>query len=96
MIFESPVRFSYLESYLYLNLEENFFTIFQLVTREACIKDMVSALNGNEDHAHKFIRIAERLAWVRCFFTDNKNVYSNSMLKFIMMKVKSILEALNT
>lgn len=27
-IFENPVRFSYLESYLYLNLEENLFTLY--------------------------------------------------------------------
>jgi len=33
-IFQDPVRFSYLESYLYLNLEENFFTLYELTTRD--------------------------------------------------------------
>ena len=31
--FENPVRFSYIESYLYLNLEENLFTLHQLVKK---------------------------------------------------------------
>lgn len=30
--FNDPVRFSYIESYLYLNLEENLFTLYQLAT----------------------------------------------------------------
>jgi hypothetical protein len=31
---------------------------------------------------------------MKIFFTENKNVYSNSMLKFIIMKIKGILEQL--
>lgn len=96
MTFESPVRFSYLESYLYLNLEENFFTIFHLITREACVRDLLIALNSKDnekgyENAYNFIRICERLAWVRTFFTENKNVYSTSMIKYIIMKLRSIL-----
>ena len=30
--FENPIRFTYLESYLYLNLEENLFTLYMLAT----------------------------------------------------------------
>ena len=33
-IFENPVRFSYIESYVYLNLEENLFTLYELTTRD--------------------------------------------------------------
>jgi len=33
-VFENPVRFTYLESYLYLNLEENLFTMYELTTRK--------------------------------------------------------------
>jgi hypothetical protein len=32
---------------------------------------------------------------MKIFFTDNKNVYSNSMLKFIIMKIRAILELLD-
>ena len=81
---------------MYLNLEENFFSIFQLVTREACIKDMLSSFNSADPRdAHNFMKIAERLVWIRLFFTENKNVYSNSMLKFIISKIKDILNLIN-
>lgn len=43
--------------------------MFQIVTRDACTADMLNALNGNEANAHNFIKIAERLAWIRIFFT---------------------------
>jgi hypothetical protein len=48
-MFENPVRFSYMESYVYLNLEENFFTIFQFITREACIADALVAFMTASD-----------------------------------------------
>lgn len=31
-MFKDPIRFSYLESYIYLNLEENLFTLYMLAT----------------------------------------------------------------
>jgi len=42
-------------------------------------------------HALNFIKISERIGWLRSFFTSNKNIYSNSMTKFILMKIKEIL-----
>jgi hypothetical protein len=56
---------------------------------------MLLAMNGNEANAYNFIRISERLAWIRIYFTENKNVYSNSMLKFIMMKNRIVMEQLD-
>lgn len=58
---------------------------------------MVKYLN-NFGHSHSdlqssynWFKIFERLAWLQHYFTLNKNVYSNSMIKFILSKVKPML-----
>ncbi len=66
MRFEYPVRFSYLESYLYLNLEENLFTLYELTTRSKIESEMKKFLHslpgeGRKDEQYEgpfnFIRI---------------------------------------
>ena len=44
---------------------------------------------------HGFIRIAERVAWLRNYFTANKNVTTTAMLKFLMSRFHDLLEILN-
>jgi hypothetical protein len=61
--FENPVRFSYLESYLYLNLEENLFTLYTLTTSQKIEAEMKNILHpieqGPDAHVgpYNFIRI---------------------------------------
>ena len=97
--FRNPVRFSYLESYHYLLVEETIFAIFNLATREAVVEQIVQYLNEfaltDLQSSYNWFRIAERLAWLQQFFTTNKNVYSNSLIKYILSKIKPILLALN-
>lgn len=45
-MFENPVRFSYLESYLYLNLEENLFTLYQLVMNTKLLEELKNSLHS--------------------------------------------------
>ena len=43
--FENPIRFTYMESYLYLHLEENLFTLFMLATDKKIGEEMKSVLH---------------------------------------------------
>jgi len=56
---------------------------------------MVKYLNNyaktDLDSSYNWFKITERLAWLQRYFTNNKNVYSNSMIKFILSKVKPML-----
>ncbi len=94
-MFENPVRFTYLESYLYLNLEENLFTLYQLTTRDKIQEEMKNFLhslnNATNDGPYNFIRICERLGFVKNYFADKKNVYSNSFIKFLLSKFRDII-----
>ncbi len=94
-VFENPVRFSYLESYLYLNLEENLLTLYTLVTNKKLEDEIKNYLHsssekGFDDH-YNFIRICERLGWIKTYFNGKKNIYTSSLLKFLMAKFKSII-----
>ncbi len=93
--FKNPVRFSYLESYHYLLIEESLFTIINLISKEKVVEEMVKYLNNyaktDLDSSYNWFKITERLAWLQKYFTSNKNVYSNSMIKFILSKVKPML-----
>jgi hypothetical protein len=44
--------------------------------------------------SYNWFKIAERLAWLQQFFTNNKNVYSNSLTKYILTKIKPLLLSL--
>lgn len=44
--------------------------------------------------SYNWFKIAERLAWLQKYFTSNKNVYSNSMIKFILSKIRPMLNLL--
>jgi hypothetical protein len=92
MKFDNPVRFTYIESYHYLLIEEDFFTLLQLVTREKVTGEIVSYLNrfAKEDQqaTYNLFKIVERLGCLQNYFTEMRNVYSNSLIKFINSKFK--------
>lgn len=89
-MFRDPIRFSYLESYLYLNLEENLFTLYMLATDPKINNEMQNILHpidATDNIGPKnFIRICERLGFIKNYFADKKNVYTNSFIKFLLCK----------
>lgn len=50
-----------------------------------------SLSNTNNDGPYNFIRICERLGFIKNYFADKKNVYSNSFIKFLLAKFKNII-----
>lgn len=92
------MRFSYIESFHYLLIEESLFTLISLASKEVSDGEIVKYLNKNASSdlqtAYNIFKIVERLAWLQVYFTNNKNVYTNSMIKFLLSKMKIILEAL--
>ena len=95
--FQNPVRFSYIESYKYLLIEECFFSLVSM-TSEAIIGEMAKYLNKNSgtdlNSSYTIIKILERLGWMQVYFTLHKNTYTNSMIKYLMAKLKPLLLAL--
>ena len=47
--------------------------------------------NTSNDGPYNFIRICERLGWIKNYFALRKNVYSNSFIKFLLNKFRSII-----
>lgn len=60
--------------------------------------EMVKYLNNfaktDIQAAYNWFKIVERLAWLQQFFTINKNVYSNSLIKYVLSKIKPLFLAL--
>jgi hypothetical protein len=79
-------------------VEETIFAIFNLATRPSVVNEIVKYLNEfastDLQSSYNWFKIVERLAWLQQFFTNNKNVYSNSLLKYILSKLKPILLSL--
>lgn len=96
LYFENPVRFSYLESYLYLNLEENLFTLYQFVKNEKLLRELKNFLhsvkNTSYDGPYNIIRICERLGWIRRYFTSNKNIFTTSFIRFLLDEFKRTID----
>lgn len=68
------------------------------MTSKEITDEVVKYLNKNASSdlqtAYNVFKIIERLAWIQQFFTKNGNVYSNSMLKFLLSKMKPLLQSL--
>ena len=96
--FENPVRFSYIESYRYLLLEESLFTLMT-ITQEEVMSEVAKHLNKNYstdlEACYNIFKILERLGWLQIYFTDHKNTYTNSLIKFLLSKMKPLLLALD-
>lgn len=43
------------------------------------------------DGPYNFIRICERLGFIKNYFAEKKNVYSNSFIKFLLAKFRVII-----
>ena len=48
--------------------------------------------NANSDlqASYNIFKILERLGWLQLYFTEHKNTYSNSMIKFLLSKLKPL------
>lgn len=60
LVLENPVRFTYLESYFYLNLEENLFSMFSMLNTSELYDELASILKGlntASDFSNNIIRI---------------------------------------
>lgn len=44
--------------------------------------------------SYNIFKIVERLGLLQQYFTYNKNVYSNSLIKYVLSKLKPLLVAL--
>ena len=42
-----------------------------------------------------FIKIAERMAWIRRYFTNKKNVTTTALIKVVIERFKFLLDVLN-
>lgn len=87
-----------MESYRYLLIEESLFTIMSLSAKEVTdeiVKYLKKNANNDLQASYNVFKIAERLAWLQQYFTLNKNVYSNSLIKFIVSKLKPMLLSLD-
>lgn len=40
---------------------------------------------------YNIIRICERLGWIKNYFAEKKNVYTNSFIKFLLNKFRHII-----
>lgn len=47
--------------------------------------------NNSTDGQYNFIRICERLGWIKNYFAQRKNVYTNSFIKFLLKKFREII-----
>lgn len=43
------------------------------------------------DGPYNFIRMCERLGFIKNYFAEKKNVYSNSFIKFLLSKFRVII-----
>ncbi len=43
-----------------------------------------SAKNASKSGPYNFIKICERLGWIRNYFSNNKNVFTTSFIKFLL------------
>jgi hypothetical protein len=79
-----------------LNLEENLFTLYQIVTNPQLRKEFKNFLHSsksvNKFGPFNFIKITERLGWIRNYFANQKNIFTTSFIKFIMAEFRAIID----
>jgi hypothetical protein len=47
--------------------------------------------SGDSIGTKNFIRICERLGWIKHYFTEKKNTYTNSFIKFLLSRFESVI-----
>ena len=56
------------------------------------MKNFLHSLNAeNNKGPYNFIRICERLGFIKNYFADKKNVYTNKFIKFLLSKFRIII-----
>lgn len=74
--------------------------MFQLVTYDKLKKEMVGYLRNfaitDFQASYNWFKITERLGCLQKFFTTNKNIYSNSLIRFILSKARIFLDELDS
>lgn len=79
-----------------MNLEENLFTLYQIVTNPQLRKEFKNFLHSsksvNKFGPFNFIKITERLGWIRNYFANQKNIFTTSFIKFIMAEFRAIID----
>jgi hypothetical protein len=48
--------------------------------------------SDNDVGPYNIIRICERLGFIKNYFADKKNVFTNSFIKFLLKKFKTIID----
>jgi hypothetical protein len=69
------------------------------ITQEEVMSEVAKHLNKNcstdIEASYNIFKILERLGWLQIYFTNNKNTYTNSLIKFLLSKMKPLLLALD-
>lgn len=56
------------------------------------MKNFLHSLNNaNNDGPYNFIRMCQRLGFIKNYFADKKNIYTNSFIKFLLAKFRKII-----
>ena len=48
--------------------------------------------NPSKDGPYNMIRICERLGWIKNYFVEKKNTFTNSFIKFLLSKFRMIIK----
>lgn len=95
----NPIRFTYIDSYLYLNLEEILFSMYEVFNNETFLEDferrLSHSLGTNDTRFHnKILKIVERLGWIRNFYGSLKVSFIRALIKYIQsIIIKNIVQA---
>jgi hypothetical protein len=69
------------------------------MTSDSVISGLAKYLNKNASTdlqaSHNIFKILERLAWLQGYYTNHQNIYSNSMIKYLLSKIKPLLVVLD-
>ena len=56
------------------------------------MKSVLHPVDAGENTGPKnFIRICERLGWIKNYFTEKKNTYTNSFIKFLLNRLEAVI-----
>ena len=88
-----PVRYKYLESYIYLYIEQIAYSMNYLLSDETFLTEIRKQLDFNYGHYHYYLhyfllRIYERLRWILNYYYGHK--YIRGFLNKITNKMKEV------
>lgn len=69
------------------------------ITQDEVMSEVAKHLNKNYNTdlqaSYNIFKVLERLGWLQIFFTNHKNTYTNSLIKFLLSKMKPLLLSLD-